>query len=122
MVQWCALGTEVYILLAIQGTQGASAIQSTLASAINEVETQVLAQTATQNKKGVAPGKAPVYSLAGTDAKININNAPGVNLTWTDLELGLLMVDDWMGKNSYGWGSASIWDGTQQVGLIYITQ
>lgn len=123
-VQWCALGTEVYILLVLQGTQGAAAIKSTLGTAIRQVETQMDTQTANESETGIAAGSAPVYSLAGavgSNAKITATNAAGVNLTWVELELGLLMIVDWMDNNSYGWGSASVWDGADEVGLVYIT-
>lgn len=123
-VSWCALGTEVYILLALQGTQGAAAIKSTLETAIQQVETQMDLQTAKESETAVAAGSAPVYSLAGaagTDVKITVDNAAGVNMTWVELELGLLMVVDWMENDTYGWGSASVWDGAVEVGTIYIT-
>lgn len=123
-VSWCALGTEVYILLALQGTQGAAAIKSTLATAIQQVETQMDSQTAKDSETGVAAGSAPVYSLAGaagSSVKITADNAAGVNMTWVELELGLLMIVDWMENNTYGWGSASVWDGAVEVGMIYIT-
>lgn len=123
-VRWCALGTEVYILLALQGSQGAAAIQSTLGTAIKQVETQMDSQTVEESETGIAAGSAPVYSLAGaagSNAKITVDNAAGSNMTWVELELGLLMVVDWMENNTYGWGSASVWDGAAEVGLIYIT-
>ena len=123
-VSWCALGTEVYILLAMQGTQGAAAIKSTLATAIQQVETQMDLQTANESETGVAAGSAPVYSLAGgagTAVKITAVNAVGVNMTWVELELGLLMIVDWMENHTYGWGGASIWNGAVEVGMIYIT-
>ena len=81
-------------------------------------------QTAKESETAVAAGSAPVYSLAGaagTDVKITVDNAAGVNMTWVELELGLLMVVDWMENNTYGWGSASVWDGAGEVGTIYIT-
>ena len=118
---WCALGTEVYILLALQGTQGAAAVKSTLATAIQEVETQLEIQTVVEGKTGIAAGSAPVYSLDGSEAKLTVSNAAGVNITWLELELGLLMMADWMGENNYGWGSASVWDGESEVGIIYVT-
>lgn len=123
-VSWCALGTEIYILLALQGTQGAAAIKSTLGTAIQQVETRMDSQTAKESETGIAAGSAPVYSLAGaagTEAKITADNAAGVSMTWVQLELGLLTVVDWMEKNSYGWGSASVWDGADEVGMIYMT-
>lgn len=122
-VQWCALGTEVYILLAVQGTQGAAAIKSTLGTAVQQVEAQMKSQTAKESETGIAAGSAPVYSLAGASdhAKITANNAAGVNMTWVELELGLLTMVDWMGSNTYGWGSASVWDGADEVGTVYIT-
>lgn len=123
-VRWCALGTEVYILLALQGSQGAAAIQSTLGTAIQQVESQMDLQTATESETGIAADSAPVYSLAGaagSHAKITVDNAAGVNMTWVELELGLLMMVDWMENNTYGWGSASVWDGADEVGVIYIT-
>lgn len=123
-VLWCALGTELYILLAVQGTQGAAAIKSTLGTAIQQVETQMDLQTAKENKKGIAAGSSLVYSLAGvagSNAKITANNAVGVNMNWVELELGLLMIVDWMERNTYGWGSASVWDAANEVGMVYIT-
>ena len=120
--RWCALGTPVYILLALQGTQGAAAIKSTLDTAIQQVETQMEIQTAEKSQTGnniVTGSAAPVYSLAGTDSKITANNAAGATMTWLELELGLLMMADWMGKNGYGRGSASVWNGTDEVGMIY---
>ncbi len=120
-VQWCALGTEVYILLAIQGTQSAAAVKSTLGTAIQQVEAQIEVQNVTETETGVATGSAPVYSLAGTGAKLTANNVAGSNMTWLELELGLLMIADYMENNTYGWGSASVWDGAAEVGLIYIT-
>ena len=123
-VRWCALGTEVYILLALQGAQGAAAIKSTLGTAIQQVETQMISQTAEESETAIATGSAPVYSLggaAGSEVKITANNAAGVNMTWVELDLGLLTMVDWMESNSYGWGSASIWNGTDKVGLVYIT-
>ncbi len=81
-------------------------------------------QTVKESETGIAAGSAPVYSLAGaggSNAKITVDNAAGANMTWVELELGLLMVVDWMENNTYGWGSASVWDGTDEVGLIYIT-
>ena len=123
-VRWCALGTEVYILLALQGSQGAAAIQSTLGSAIQQVETQMDSQTAAESETGIAAGSAPVYSLAGaagSDAKITVDNAAGATMTWVELELGLLTMVDWMENNAYGWGSASVWDGADEVGIIYLT-
>lgn len=123
-VQWCALGTEVYILLALQSTQGAAAIKSALGTATQQVETQMDLQTAAESETGIAAGSAPVYSLAGaagSSAKIVAKNAAGANMTWVELELGLLMVVDWMENNTYGWGSASVWDGADEVGIIYMT-
>ena len=70
---------------------------------------------------GIAAGMAPVYSLEGSDAILTVSNAADVNMTWLELELGLLIMADWMGKNTYGWGSASVWDGANEVGMIYIT-
>lgn len=72
---------------------------------------------------GIAAGIAPVYTLEGPDGIVilTVSNAAGVNMTWLELELGLLTMADWMGKNRYGWGSASVWDGATEVGLIYIT-
>ena len=118
---WCALGTEVYILLALQGTGRAAAIKSMLGSAIQEVETQMAAQTAMESKTAIAAGSTPVYSLAASDSKISASNIQGASMTWLELELGLLMVADWMGKNTYGWGSASVWNATDEGGIIYIT-
>ena len=123
-VRWCALGTEIYILLALQGTKGAAAIKSTLGTAIQQVETQMNVQTAAESQTVIAAGSAPVYSpagAAGTNVKITAYNAAGVNMTWVELELGLLMMVDWMENNTYGWGSASVWDGADEVGMIYIT-
>lgn len=79
-------------------------------------------QTVNTSTTGIAAGSAPVYSISGTNSEITANNAAGVNMTWQELELGLLMIADWMGKNTYGWGSASVWNGTDEVGLIYITE
>ena len=118
---WCALGTEVYILLALQGTGYAAAIKSTLATAIQEVETQMAAQTVMKSKTAIAAGSTPVYNLAASGSKISASNIQGANMTWLELELGLLMMADWMGKNTYGWGSASVWNATDEVGIIYIT-
>lgn len=84
----------------------------------------MVVQTAAESETGIAAGSAPVYSLAGsasTNVKITVNNAAGVNMTWVELELGLLMMVDWMENNTYGWGSASVWDGADEVGMIYIT-
>lgn len=123
-VQWCALGTEIYILLALQGTQGAAAIKRTLGTAIHQVETQMELQTAKQNVASIAAGSTPVYSLAGaagSEAKITANNAAAVNMTWLEFELGLLMMEDWMESNTYGWGSASVWNGADKVGMIYVS-
>lgn len=120
-VRWCALGTEIYILLALQGTQGAASVKSVLGSAIQQVEDQRDLQTVAESETGIAAGNEPVYSLAGTNAKITADNAVGVNMTWVELELGLLMMDDWMEGNTYGWGSASVWDGADEVGTIYVT-
>ena len=120
-VQWCALGTEIYIMLALQGSQGAVAIKSTLATAIQQAETKVVGQTVHQNDMAIAVRGTPAYSLAGTDVKITATNAAGASMTWKELEIGLLMMADWMDKNVYGWGSASVWNGTDEVGLIYIT-
>lgn len=120
--RWCALGTQVYIVLALQGTQGAGVVMSMLKTAIHQVETQMANQTAEISTTGIAAGSAPVYKISGTNSEITANNAPGVNMTWQELELGLLMISDWMGKNTYGWGSASVWNGTDEVGLIYITE
>ncbi len=81
-------------------------------------------QTVEESETGIAAGSAPVYSFAGaagSNAKITVDNAAGSNMTWVELELGLLMVVDWMENNTYGWGSASVWDGAAEVGLIYIT-
>ena len=78
-------------------------------------------QTAMDSEKGIAAGSAPVYSLAGVNTKLTAYNVAGVNMTWMELELGLLTIVDWMGNNTYGWGSASIWDGLVEVGLVYIT-
>ena len=81
-------------------------------------------QTAKENKKGIAAGSSLVYSLAGvagSNAKITANNAVGVNMNWVELELGLLMIVDWMERNTYGWGSASVWDAANEVGMVYIT-
>ena len=123
--RWCALGTEVYILLALQGTgraAAAAAIKSTLETAIQEVESKMAAQTAMKSKTAIAAaGSTPVYSLAASDARISASNIQGASMTWLELELGLLMVADWMGKNTYGWGSASVWNATNEVGIIYIT-
>ena len=119
--RWCALGTEVYILLALQGTGRAAAIKSTLETAIQEVESQMAAQTAMKSKTAIAAGSTPVYSLTASDARISASNIQGASMTWLELELGLLMVADWMGKNTYGWGSASVWNATNEVGMIYIT-
>lgn len=119
---WCALGTQVYIVLALQGTQGAAVVMSMLQTAIHEVEIQMANQTVNTSTTGIAAGSAPVYSISGTNSEITANNAAGVNMTWQELELGLLMIEDWMGKNTYGWGSASVWNGTDEVGLIYITE
>lgn len=120
-VTWCALGTEIYILLALQGSQGAAAIKSTLRTAIQQVETQMDLQTAKDSESGIAAGSAPVYSLAGANTKITADNAAGFNMTWVQLEWGLLMIVDWMENNTYGWGSASVWSGVDEVGTIYIT-
>ena len=83
------------------------------------------AQTAAESETGIAAGSsAPVYSLAGaagTDAKITADNAAGFNMTWVELEVGLLMMVDWMENDTYGWGSSSVWDGGNEVGMIYIT-
>ena len=80
------------------------------------------AQTAAESETGIAAGSsAPVYSLAGTGAKITADNAAGFNMTWVELEVGLLMMVDWMENNTYGWGSASVWDGADEVGMIYVT-
>lgn len=122
-VRWCALGTEVYILLALQGVQGAAAIKSTLGTAIQQVETQMASLNGAESEMAIAAGSAPVYSLAGaagSNAKITANNAAGVNMTWVELELGLLTMVDWMESNVYGWGSASVWNGTNEVGVVYI--
>lgn len=80
-------------------------------------------QTAVESQTGIAAGDggAPVYSLAGAGVKITAENAAGVNMTWVELEVGLLMMVDWMENNTYGWGSASVWDGEGEVGTIYIT-
>lgn len=78
-------------------------------------------QTAAESETGIAAGSALVYSLVGTGAKITADNAVGVNMTWVELELGLLMMEDWMENNRYGWGSASVWDGADEVGTIYVT-
>ena len=80
-------------------------------------------QTAVASETGILAGSGPVYSLVGADgtAKITANNAAGVNMTWVELELGLLMMVDWMENNTYGWGSASVWDGADEVGVVYIT-
>ena len=121
LARWCALGTEVYIQLALQGTEGAAAIKSTLGTAIQEVENQMAAQTVEKSKTAVAAGSAPAYSLAASDLKITASNVAGASMTWLELELGMLMMADWMGENTYGWGSASVWNGTNEVGIIYIT-
>lgn len=96
-----------------------------LGTAIHQVETQMEAQTASESETGIAAGSnAPEYSLAsaaGTDARITADNAVGFNMTWLELEVGLLMMVDWMEENTYGWGSASVWDGGDEVGIIYIT-
>ena len=118
---WCALGTEVYILLALQGSGRAAAIKSTLGTAIEEVETQMATQTVMESETAIASGSTPVYSLAASDSKISVSNMQGANMTWLELELGLLMMADWMEKNTYGWGSASVWNATDEVGIIYIT-
>ena len=120
-IQWCALGTEIYILLALRSSQSAAAIKSTLATAIQQVETKLAGQTVRENEMGIAVGSTPAYSLVGTDVKITAANAAGAAMTWQELEIGLLLMVDWMDKNSYGWGSASVWNGTDEVGLIYIT-
>ena len=120
-VQWCALGTEIYILLALQGSQSAVAINRTLATAIQQVESKVVNQTVAEDEMGVAVGSTPAYSLVGPSVKITAANAAGATMTWEELEIGLLTMADWMGKNVYGWGSASVWNGTDEVGLIYIT-
>ena len=120
-VQWCALGTEIYILLALQGSQSALAIKSTLATAIQQVESKVVNQTVAEDEMGVAVGSTPAYSLVGNNVKLNAANAAGASMTWEALEIGLLTMADWMSKNVYGWGSASVWNGTDEVGLIYIT-
>ena len=78
-------------------------------------------QTAKESETGIAAGSAPVYSLAGTDAKLTASNAAGATMTWLELEVGLLTISDWMAQNTYGWGSASVWNGTDEVGMIYIT-
>lgn len=109
-------------MLALQGTQGAAVVKSMLKTAIHEVETQMANQTAETSMTGIGAGGAPVYSISGKNSEITANNAAGVNMTWQELELGLLMIADWMGKNSYGWGSASVWNETDKVGLIYITE
>ena len=121
LAPWCALGTEVYILLALQGTGRAAAIKSTLGTAIQEVETQMATQTVMESKTAIAAGSTSVYSLAASDSKISASNMPGANMTWLELELGLLLMADWMGENTYGWGSASVWNATDEVGIIYIT-
>ena len=121
LAPWCALGTEVYILLALQGTGRAEAIKSTLGTAIQEVETQMAAQTAMKSKTAIAAGSGPVYSLTASDSKISASNIQGADMTWLELELGLLLMADWMEKNTYGWGSASVWNATDEVGIIYIT-
>ena len=123
-VEWCALGTEIYIILALQGTDGAAAIQKTLATAIQGLETQMGVQTANQSEMGIKAGSAPLYNFAGaakSNVKITVENAARVNMTWVELELGLLTIADWMDSNTYGWGSASVWDGANEVGMIYIT-
>ena len=81
-------------------------------------------QTAKQNVASIAAGSTPVYSLAGaagSEAKITANNAAAVNMTWLEFELGLLMMEDWMESNTYGWGSASVWNGADKVGMIYVS-
>ena len=121
-IPWCALGTEVYILLALQGTgRAAAAIKSILGTAIQEVETQIAAQTAMESKTAIAADSTPVYSLAASGSKISASNIQGASMTWLELELGLLLMADWMGKNTYGWGSASVWNATEEVGIIYVT-
>lgn len=85
------------------------------------METQLDQQTAKESEMAIAVDSAPVYSISGVNNKITANNAPGVNMTWVELELGLLMMEDYMENNTYGWGSASVWDGTIEVGMIYIT-
>ena len=118
---WCALGTEVYILLALQGTGQAAAVKSILGTAIQEVETQIAAQTVAKSRTAIAAGSTPVYSLAASGSMISASNMQGANMTWLELELGLLLMADWMANNTYGWGSASVWNATDEVGRIYIT-
>lgn len=108
-------------MLALQGTQSAGVVKSMLKTATHDVEAQMANQTAETSTTGIAAGSAPVYSVSTKNSEITANNAPDVNMTWQELELGLLMIADWMGKNTYGWGSASVWNGTDEVGLIYIT-
>lgn len=120
-VTWCGLGTEIYILLAVRGTQGAVEIQGTLGTAIHQLQTQMDMQNATKSEMGIAAGSEPVFSLAGVNTKLTAYNVGGVNMTWMELEVGLLTIVDWMDNNTYGWGSASIWDGSDEVGLVYIT-
>ena len=120
-VTWCSLGTEIYILLAIQGTQGAVEIKSMLGTAIQQLETQMNLQTAEDSEKGIAAGTQPVFSMAGVNTELKAYNAAGSNMTWMELEVGLLTIVDWMANNTYGWGSASIWEGANEVGLVYIT-
>ena len=118
--RWCALGTEVYITLAVQGTQSAAAVQSTLKKAVTNVEYRLSSQPLNKSASAIAAGAAPVYNLTETDSQLIANNAMGANMTWLELELGLLTMQDWMGKHSYGWGSASVYNGTNKVGIIYI--
>ena len=96
-------------------------IQGTLGTAIKQLQTQMNMQNATESKMGIAAGSGPVFSLAGANTKLTAYNVAGLNMTWMELEVGLLTIVDWMDNNTYGWGSASIWDGSNEVGLVYIT-
>ena len=120
-VTWCALGTELYILIAVQGTEGAVEIKSMLGTAIQQLQAQMDMQSAKDSEKGIAAGSDPVFSLAGVNTELKAYNVAGANMTWMELEVGLLTIVDWMANNTYGWGSASIWDGADEVGLVYIT-
>ncbi|MCJ1454875.1 hypothetical protein MMC28_005228 [Mycoblastus sanguinarius] len=138
-IHWCALGTDIYVLLSIRGYQYANAIQTMLGTALQQIADKIATETLTdqtlntpasgltiktaqQGNVSIGAGSGTIYTAEGTSTnKITASNSNGNNMTWTQLEYGLLTINDWMSKQSYGWGSASIWEGQNQVGMVYIT-
>ena len=93
--------------------------------ALWQVENYTTTISEAQAKSGISASASTkaIFTYAGTTTgpKLTAYNAAGVNMSWYELEYALLTMEDWMDRNTYGWGSASVYDGTDQVGIIYIS-